>query len=70
MGRLLAACLLLAAFSCARGQDQERNLVDRLLKPETSLQNTAQNKKFIATNDASINKHVTADTFYVQKNQA
>ena len=67
MGRLLATCLLLAAFSCVRGQDQERNLVDRLLKPDMSLQNTAQNKKFIGANGASINKHATASTFYVQK---
>src|SRR6267143_4779237 len=66
MGRLLATCLLLAALSYARGQDQERNLVDRLLKPDMSLQNTAQNKKFIAANGASINKHATASTFYVQ----
>ena len=67
MGRLLAACLLLAALSCARAQDQERNLVDRLLRPDLSLQNTAQNKKFIAANGASINKQATASTFYVQK---
>ena len=67
MGSVLTACLLLAAFSCARGQDQERNLVDRLLKPDMSLQNTAQNKKFIAANGASINKHATAGTFYVEK---
>jgi hypothetical protein len=67
VGRLLASCLLLAAFSCARAQDQERNLVDRLLKPDMSLQNTAQNKKFIAANGASINKNAIASTFYVQK---
>jgi hypothetical protein len=69
MGRVLTACLLLAAFSCVRGQDQERNLVDRLLKPDMSLQNTAQNKKFIAANGASINKnkHATAGTFYVER---
>ena len=67
MGRLLAACVLLAAFSCARGQDQEPQLLDRLLKPDMSLQNTAQNKKFIAANGASINKHATASTFYVRK---
>jgi hypothetical protein len=67
MGRLLAACLLLAAFSCARGQDQERNLVDRLLKPDMSLQNTAQNKLFIASNGASINKHATTSAFCVEK---
>jgi hypothetical protein len=59
--------LLLAALSCARAQDQERNLVDRLLRPDLSLQNTAQNKKFIGANGASINKQATASTFYVQK---
>src|SRR5207302_8409092 len=40
--------LLLAALPCARGQDQERKLLDRILKPDMSLQNEAQNKKFIA----------------------
>jgi len=67
MGRVLTACLLLAAFSCARGQDQERKLVDRLLKPDMSLQNTAQNKKFIAANAASVDKHATTSAFYVEK---
>src|SRR5205807_1268154 len=54
-------------LSYARGQDQEHQLIDRLLKPDMSLQNPAQNKKFIAANGASINKHATASTFYVQK---
>jgi len=67
MGRVLTACLFLAALSYARGQDQEHQLLDRLLKPDMSLQNPAQNKKFIAANGASINKHATASTFYVQK---
>ena len=67
MGRVLTACLLLAAFSCARGQDQERKLVDRLLKPDMSLPNTAQNKKFIAANGASVDKHATTSAFYVEK---
>jgi len=59
--------LLLADLSCALGQDQEPQLLDRLLKPDMSLQNTAQNKKFVAANGASINKHVTASAFYVRK---
>jgi len=67
MGRVLTACLLLAAFSCARGQDQERKLVDRLLKPDMSLPNTAQNKKFIAANGASVDKHAITSAFYVEK---
>jgi hypothetical protein len=63
-----ATCLLvLAAFSCANGQDQERKLMDRLLKPDMTLQNDAQNKKFIADGTASISKRATVGTFYVQK---
>ena len=30
-------------------QDQEKKLVDRLLKPDMTLQNDAQNKKFVGT---------------------
>jgi hypothetical protein len=58
--------LLLAALSSVRGQEQERKLVDRLLKPDMGLKNDAQNKKFIA-DGTSINKRATVGTFYVQK---
>jgi hypothetical protein len=67
MGRVLAACVLLAALSCVRGQDQEHRLVDRLLKPDMSLQNPAQNKKFMAAKGASIDKHAVTSTFYLEK---
>lgn len=67
MRKLFAASLsLLAALSCARAQDQESKLVDRLLKPDMTLQNFAQNKKFVADR-TSINKQATVGTFYVQK---
>ena len=59
--------LVLAALPCVRGQDQERKLMDRLLKPDMNLQNDAQNKKFIADGPASINKRANVGTFYVQK---
>src|SRR6266571_7954455 len=63
----VAACLLLlAALSCVRGQDQERKLVDRLLKPDMTLQNDAQHKKFVA-DGTSMNKRASVGTFYVQK---
>jgi hypothetical protein len=65
--RLLAACLLLAALPYARGQDQEHQLVDRLLKPDMSLQNPAQSKKFMAAKGASIDKHADTSTFYLEK---
>ena len=40
--------LVLTALSCVRGQDQERKLLDRLLKPDMTLQNDAQHKNFVA----------------------
>ena len=50
----------------ARAQDQESKLVDRLLKPDMTLQNTAQKKKFVADR-VSIDRRATIGTFYVQK---
>jgi hypothetical protein len=62
-----AACLaVLLALSCIHAQDQESKLVDRLLRPDTTLRNNAQNKQFTA-DGASINKKATVGTFYVQK---
>ncbi len=67
MGKLLAISLsLLAALSCLRAQDQERKLVDRLLKPDMTLQSSEQKKKFIA-DGTSINKKANVGTFYVEK---
>jgi len=40
--------------------------VDRLLKPDMTLHNDAQNKKFIA-DGTSINKHATVGAFYIHK---
>jgi hypothetical protein len=63
----VAVCVLLvAALSCVRGQEQERKLVDRLLKPDMDLKNDAQNKKFIS-NGVSTNKQATVGAFYGQK---
>jgi hypothetical protein len=67
VGKLLTIwVLLLAAPSCLRAQDQERKLVDRLLRPDMTLQNSEQKKKFIA-DGTSINKKANVGTFYVQK---
>jgi hypothetical protein len=62
-------CLLLIIFSSAHGQDQERKLLDRLLKPDTTLQNRAQNKKF-AANRTSVNKRAPVGTFYFEQKSA
>ena len=67
MRKLLAIWVLfLAATFCLRAQDQERKLVDRLLRPDMSLQNSEQKKKF-AADGTSINKKASVGTFYVQK---
>ncbi len=67
MGKSLSVFVsLLIALSCLRAQDQENKLVDRLLRPNMTLQNRGQNKKFIA-DGASVNKRATIGTFYVQK---
>jgi hypothetical protein len=57
---------LLTVFSCLRAQDQERKLVDRLLRPDMTLQNSEQKKKFIA-DGTSINRKASVGTFYVDK---
>ena len=58
---------LLAGLSCLCAQDQERKLMDRLLKPDMTIQNDAQNKKFIADGSSPINKRATVGTFYVHQ---
>lgn len=63
-----AVCLLLtAALCCVRAQDQEKKLVDRLLKPDMALQNDAQNKKFSGDGSASINKRASVGTFFIHQ---
>jgi len=65
--KLLAISVsLLTALSCLRAQDQDRKLVDRLLRPDTRLQSSEQKKKFIA-DGTSVNKKANVGTFYVQK---
>jgi hypothetical protein len=62
---LLVCVALLVALPCVRAQDQESKLLDRLLRPNMTLQYSAQNKKFIADR-TSINKQATVGAFYVQ----
>jgi hypothetical protein len=58
--------LLLIGLSTLCAQDQERKLMDRLLKPDMTLQNNAQNKKFV-DGSSSMSKSATVRTFYVQQ---
>jgi hypothetical protein len=64
--KLVAICLLLVCVSPLRAQEQERKLVDRIVKPDMTLQNDAQNKKFSA-NGSVVDKRARVDTFYLQK---
>lgn len=47
-------------------QDQERKLIDRLLRPDMELKNDAQDKKFVADR-SSIHKQASVGTFYVEQ---
>lgn len=59
--------LLTAALGCVHAQDQEKKLLDRLLKPDMTLQNDAQNKKFSGDGLVSINKRANIGTFFVHQ---
>lgn len=62
----LFALLWFSVAINATGQEQERQLVDRLLKPDTSLANSQQNKSFSQTGSAKTQTRVSgASTFYV-----
>ena len=45
-------------------QEQERKLIDRILKPNTALVNPAQGKTFADTHPASFDKPVSLRSFY------
>ena len=63
---LTISVLVVVAGSCLRGQDQEHKLVDRLLKPDMTLQSSEQKKKFIADRN-SIDKKANVGAFYVNQ---
>ena len=46
-------------------QQQERTLIDRLLRPDMELQNNAQGKKFV-THSAAIERRGAVGTFFLQ----
>jgi hypothetical protein len=64
---LAVLALLTSALWCVRGQDQEKKLLDRLLKPDMTLQNDAQNKKFVGDHSASLAQSANVGTFYVHQ---
>ena len=66
MRSVVVFCLAIVSLPAALAQNQERSLVDRLLRPDATLRNNAQNKKFIA-DGAPINKGAAVSTFYIQQ---
>jgi len=61
---LVALLTLFISVCTAVAQKQETKLVDRLLRPDTSLANSAQDKKFVATAAASFDKRAPSRSFY------
>ena len=59
---IIASMALLASIPATFAQEQEAKLVDRILKPNMSLVNSAQNKQF-RTAGASVAKRAPAKSF-------
>ena len=66
MRELVGSCFIVILASAAPAQDQERKLVDRLLKPDMTLQSPDQNKQFVA-DKTLVDKRAPVSTFYLQK---
>ena len=62
--RWIFILLCLTCFYLSAGaQEQERKLADRLLRPDMSLANPAQDKQFIAAGRTSVDKEFVAKSF-------
>jgi hypothetical protein len=61
---IVAIGTLLIGISTALAQEQEHRLMDRLLKPDASLANPAQNKKFTGAHATSFDKPAHTKSFY------
>ena len=47
-----------------RAQEQENKLIDRIMRPDMSLSNSAQNKKFVAAEGTSVDRKFETKSFY------
>lgn len=56
---------VLIAGTTAFAQQQERKLIDRLLRPNMSMKNAAQDRKFTGATPASFTKPARTRSFYV-----
>ena len=64
MRALLILALLISGSAVARAQEQERKLLDRLLKPDMELQNPSQGKEY-APRSAAQPKQARTKTFSI-----
>lgn len=55
---------LLFGVCTAVAQKQETKLIDRLLRPNTALENSAQDRKFVAPGGRSFEKRIPSRSFY------
>jgi hypothetical protein len=58
--------IFFASIVIANAQKHERRLVDRLLQPDATLNNTAQNKKFVAKSKP-VEKQVSVQSFSISQ---
>jgi hypothetical protein len=62
--RSICVIVCLTTFvGTVRVQEQERKLIDRLLRPDMSLVNSAQDKKFVATGNSPLDKKFDTKVF-------
>jgi len=64
--KLLAVGLIVLPLYCVRAQQQERSLEQRIMQPDMTLENNAQNKQFVA-DKTSVKKKAHVSTFYMEK---
>jgi hypothetical protein len=61
------AGIILAVAGTCDAQVQEKKLIDRLLKPDTTLQNSAQGKQFLPGGAVSTKKATTKSFFFFRR---
>jgi len=64
--KLLAVGLIVLPLGGVCAQNQERKLEDRIMQPDMTLENSAQNKQFTA-DKTSVKKKARVSTFYLEK---
>lgn len=67
-GLLIALVFLFVAH--AQAQEQERKLLDRILKPDTTLQSSEQNKQFVVGGGEVMTKQAPTRWFFFKKRSA